>query len=109
MSSFHVAFDAPVLLKKRIYYFKYNNVLFKLISANKEWQHCLVSIPENYDKDWPNILNSGLEFLSVLSWEWGLPVIFSGTAGYGSGHDIKKTKRGSDQSRLPSRKTMDSS
>ncbi len=67
----HVGFDNTARLRRRIYYFEYRGVRFKLIQSNpRQWSDVLLTIlPSSEDVGADNAYATAGEFLSALSWQ----------------------------------------
>ena len=67
----HIHFDNSSRLKRRVYYFQYNRVRFKLIQNNPaKWSDVLMSlVPINDEAAEQRAYAAAGEFLSALAWQ----------------------------------------
>jgi len=82
-----IGFDNDRRLRKRVYYFTYNNVRFKLIQTNpKKWRDLLLTVVENDDASAKTkAYAAASEFLSAFAWEHDARVKAGRAGGFGRG------------------------
>lgn len=82
----HIAFDNTRRLKKKVYYFRYRNHLFKLIqrSQRKYADVLLTIIPTARQEEEQTAYSVASEFLSALSWENNSQIAMRHGGGYGA-------------------------
>jgi len=92
----HVGFDNSSRLYRRIYYFKYKGVKFKLIQNERKWLDVLLTITNDPKTriTRERAFEAASEFLTALSWENNSLVKFTHIGGPGrpSGFSLKRAR-----------------
>jgi hypothetical protein len=92
----HIGFDNSSRLCRRVYYFKYKEIKFKLIQTESKWRDVLLTVTnDSKTKISPEkAFNSASEFLTALSWQNNSLVKFGHAGGPGvpEGYPLKKAK-----------------
>jgi hypothetical protein len=93
----HIALDNPFRLKRRVHYFEYKGVRFKLIQNNpRKWSDVLITIVDDYppNAEAQRAFAAASEFTSALSWEYdvGLALRHVGGPGIPSNYTLRSAK-----------------
>jgi len=92
----HIGFDNSSRLSRRIYYFKYKDVKFKLIQTERKWQDVLITVAHDSKTkiSEEKAYDAAAEFLTALSWENNSLVKFghSGGVGVPNGYSLRKAR-----------------
>lgn len=90
----HIGFDNSSRLARRIYYFKYKGIKFKLIQNERKWCDVLLTVTDDPKTGIikEKAFESAAEFLTALSWENNSLVKFRHIGGPGrvSGFTLRK-------------------
>lgn len=87
---------------KRNLYFEFEDVQFKLVKGNKDYEELLCAILEvddtsgvEFDKEVNRVANITVRFLSSLSWQYKIPIHcgYAGGRGWKKGLSLLKVKR----------------
>jgi len=92
----HIAFDSSMRLKRRVYYFEYKGIQFKLMQNNPiKYTDMLLSIvPTDNKSERQRVYATAAEFLSALSWGNKTHISLENVGGVGVtfGYSLKKCK-----------------
>ena len=87
----HIGFDNDYRLSRRIYYFTYKGIIYKLIQNNpRRWQDVLLTIIDDIKNENAQDLafETAGEFISALSWQNGGRMKLSDIGGRGIESDF---------------------
>ena len=87
----HIAFDNSRRLRRRVYYFEYRDVCFKLIQNEpRKWADVLLTIiPKDDSSAQEKVYAAAGQFLSALSWQNSSRVALQNLGGHGVPHSFR--------------------